>query len=427
MEITQLYLLLVLLWMGNSSLNAQEFTHSDRCYTKQSSNSKKFEAWLKSKRFSKNGNPDEIYKIPIVVHILHHGEPIGEGSNHSIARIEAQIQRINEDFRRKTGTLGHNLHPDGGDAKIEFVLAKSNPQGNATNGIVRINMNDIEVPPISLNNILWASKYSYWPPEDYLNIWSMPIPGLPDGTLLGEAKMPVSDLEGLPDEFHPDDADGVFIRAPYFGNQNPGMNLSFNLGRTLTHEIGHFLGLLHIWGGIDGLGNCEINDFCADTPPTDNFTSGCPSPNPTSCDDRPKMIENYMDYSHDACMNIFTKDQISRMRTVLENSPRRKSLLTSPGLEPPVTTGLPELDHKSINIYPNPVLDRIYIQLDTEQLLKQLDIIAYSLSGKVLFTRSFENHFEGDIELFVPKTKESVIILHLKSDQFSWSKKLIIK
>ena len=108
--------------------------------------------------------------------------------------------------------------------------------------------------------------------------------------------------------------DGVAVNAHHFGET--GKAGPYSLGRTLTHEIGHFLGLFHVWGPNDhDVDGCELDDFCEDTPPTRAMSSGCPT-NALACDGRPAMIQNYMDYSDDACMNIFTNDQIARMRTV---------------------------------------------------------------------------------------------------------------
>src|SRR5690606_5227749 len=95
----------------------------------------------------------------------------------------------------------------------------------------------------------------------------------------------------------------------------------YGLGRTLTHEVGHYLGLLHPWGD----GSCETNDYCDDTPPVSGPTNGCHA-TAIACDGRPAMTENYMDFIDDACMNVFTADHVRRMRYVLENSPNRISL-----------------------------------------------------------------------------------------------------
>lgn len=271
-------------------------------------------------------NPD-IYRIPVVVHVIHRGEPVGTGYNHSVARIAAQIRVLNEDYRRKAGTPGHNEHPDGGDARIEFVLARVAPDGSATDGIVRIDETTADNPIDPAYQFDFYAHYSYWPPDRYLNVWSIPLPGAED-VVLGLATGPETDLPGAerltPGE--PIQAEGVLVNAAHFGPSD--YPSEYNRGRTLTPEIGHYLGLLHTWAGYD----CESDDYCADTPPADFAIGGCPSTPPLGCDGTPVMIENYMNFSFDRCMNTFTNDQIARMRYVLENSPRRTSLVTSPGL-----------------------------------------------------------------------------------------------
>lgn len=261
----------------------------------------------------------EIYTIPIVVHVLHLGEPIGEGTNLSDEQIESQIRVINEDYRKKENTRGFNNHPDGADSHIEFVLAKKDPEGNATNGIVRINVLE-SGKPIQFHNFEYMASLSYWNPEHYLNVWTEPFHDDLIGLILGQATGPITDLQGsgLFLKGEPDSREGISINAAHFGESS--IPSDYNLGRTLTHEIGHYLGVLHPWGTRD----CATNDFCDDTPAVDKAVG-------STCGEA-AMSENYMNYTTDSAMNIFTNDQVARMRYVLENSPYRKTLLTSPGL-----------------------------------------------------------------------------------------------
>lgn len=273
---------------------------------------------------------EDIYKLPVVVHILHKGEPIGVGHNLSTERIERQIEILNEGYRRKEGTRGHNEHPDGNDAKIEFVLAGTDPDGNKTNGIVRINIDTVENKNSSNSTFDHYAYYSYWNPENYINIWTLPLDESFINGLLGLSTGPETDLPGnelLPDG-EPFQAAGILINSYHFGETS--INSKYNLGRTLTHEMGHYLGLLHLWGDRE----CATNDYCDDTPPVTQNIDNC-SPKPSGCDDKPVMVNNYMTWASDECVNLFTNDQIKRMHYVLENSTRRKSLLTSIGLKKP--------------------------------------------------------------------------------------------
>ncbi|MCX8112162.1 MAG: zinc metalloprotease [Bacteroidia bacterium] len=287
-----------------------------------------------------------VYRIPVVVHVIHNGEPLGTGTNIPDNNIHHQIQVLNEDFRRMPGTPGWNNHPDGADVQVEFVLAKRDPNGNPTTGIVRWNRNTQgwTAPPYSTAYMDGTIKpATQWDPSRYLNIW---VANLASG-LLGYAQFPdASGLLGLPGDEGMGpcnvaaNTDGVVMLSSAFGSAlkgSTGLSAPYHLGRTLTHEVGHWLGLRHIWGDNATPGDCTPDDFCDDTPPCSDPHYGCQA-NPTSCiPGVRRMIENYMDYSDDACMNLFTLDQALRMRVVLEYCPRRRTLITSPALVPPAT------------------------------------------------------------------------------------------
>ncbi|MEW2923291.1 M43 family zinc metalloprotease [Muricauda sp. ANG21] len=267
--------------------------------------------------------PDQVlFRLPIVVHVIHNGEAMGEGPNLSTDRIKRQIEILNEDFRRKKGTRGYNEHPDGGDAKIEFFLAKVDPNGKPTDGINRINASKIEVPELGYSLEHYA-QYAYWPPNRYINVWTTPLNNdfmcLALGLATGpETDLPGTDLLALPKSGEPD---GILINWNHFGESTIDCHARF--GRTLTHEMGHFLGLLHTWGGKD----CETNDYCDDTPAVDKQVFGR-SPF-MGCAGEMVMIENYMNWSDDEVMNTFTNDQIDRMHYVLSNHEGRKALSKS--------------------------------------------------------------------------------------------------
>ena len=272
----------------------------------------------------------DVYVLPVVVHVLHNGEEIGEGPNISFERIERQIEILNEDFRREEGSRGFNDHSNGGDARIEFVLAKQDPDGNPTNGITPTKMSFADLPDdVVKREVDQMGFFSYWNSEDYINIWTAPYGEDAANVILGSATGPDTDLPG-DDAFAkpiPGGPEGIVINWWHFGETD--LEGDRNLGRTLTHEMGHYLGLLHTWGK----GECDANDYCDDTPAVDAPVS---SPTPyIGCAGEEVMIANYMNWTSDHVMNVFTNDQISRMHHVLENSARRTSLLTSKGLVDP--------------------------------------------------------------------------------------------
>ena len=259
---------------------------------------------------------DGVITIPVVVHVVWNTA----AENISDAQIQSQIDILNEDFRR-LNTDASNTPADfqgiAADSEIEFCLATVDPNGASTNGITRT---QTSVTAFSTND---AVKFNSsggkdaWPASDYLNIWVCDI----SGGILGYAQFPGGSAA----------TDGVVNDYQYFGNIGTA-TAPFDLGRTCTHEIGHWLNLRHIWGD----GNCSVDDFVNDTPTADgpNYTGGaCTYPGPNSCNDGagdlPDMFQNYMDYSDDGCMNLFTLGQKARMRALFNTGGARESLLNS--------------------------------------------------------------------------------------------------
>lgn len=271
-------------------------------------------------------NTAEVLVIPVVVHVVHNGEGTGQGRNLSEAQVKSQLEVINEDFRRKRGSRGFNDDPRGADIEIEFCLAATNPQGQrmAEAGVDRVNGNRNNWTRSDIEGSLKPS--TIWDPNKYCNIWVLDFaPGQSGGgELLGYAQFPSgSSLPGI--DGGSGSTDGVVVTYKSFGSIDKGafpLQNTYNLGRTTTHELGHWLGLRHIWGDA----NCG-NDFVDDTPTQASESTGCMKGR-VSCGTS-NMVENYMDYSNDACFNIFTSGQKARMRAVMDLSPRRVSLKTS--------------------------------------------------------------------------------------------------
>jgi hypothetical protein len=333
--------------------------------------SKVFENWLETLK-SVQYDDSTVYQIPVVVHIIHNGEAVGQGTNLPDSRVFRQIEILNEDFRKIPGTRGFNNHPAGADTKIQFVLSQRDPDGNVSSGIVRVQGTQT-VWGIGDNNQL--KNLSVWPENQYLNIWVCDI----NGNEIGYAQMPLAcsvvPFNGANANVLPD---GVVIDYEVFGdNLLPNTRFpSYNRGRTATHEIGHFLGLIHIWGDAN---DCSGTDFCEDTPPQMGNSTRCQR-NRFSCGFT-NMVENYLDYSNDTCMNIFTNDQARRMRTVLANCPRRATLLTSPAAVAG-KMGRPA----SLWLYPNPAKELLTMQLPVQYLGKPLTVLITDTKGKMVYT-----------------------------------------
>lgn len=268
-----------------------------------------------------------IITIPVVVHVVHNTKDstIGGSKNANITfeQISSQIKVLNEDYRRKKGTSGYNTNAVGADVEIEFALAQIDPNCRPTSGITRHYDAAPSFDPFT-NNV---KRFDPWPANDYLNIWVCNVAN----NTLGVAQFPnFTGLQGI-DNVNGDDAtDGIIVKHTAFGSRTGTASNSksfYTYGRTATHEIGHWLGLIHTWGNS----SCGT-DFCADTPQAEdgNLGGDCRQVN-SFCNNISSiaMIENYLDYSPDICMNIFTQDQKTRMWQTMTTSPTRANILKS--------------------------------------------------------------------------------------------------
>jgi len=229
-----------------------------------------------------------LYRIPCVVHVI----TSGSQGNLSPACVESGIRILNEDFLALPGTNG----APGTDTQIEFFLAEVDPNGNPTNGITYTNNNSW----FNDNGSYWNTLA--WDPDRYLNIYT----NTASGALGYVSTFPQEGGAGS-------NSDRVVILYTTFGDC--ATEFPFNLGRTLTHEVGHYLGLFHTFQGGCG-GNCSTaGDLICDTNPESFPNYGCGSP--SSCGSL-DPVHNYMDYSDDSCMYEFTPDQARRMRCSLE-------------------------------------------------------------------------------------------------------------
>jgi hypothetical protein len=298
--------------------------------------SQEFENWLQplivkyKEQQALSSESGGIIYIPVVVHVIHNGDAYGASENITDEQVQSQMTVMTQDFRRMAGSPGFNNNAVGADTQIEFVLAKVDPNGNPTNGIDRVNLCQASWSTTDINTIVKPT--TIWDPTLYMNMWSVTFT---DATLLGYAQFPsASGLGGLNANGGSATTDGVVAGFSFFGSSalsTGNFQAPYDRGRTMTHEVGHFLGLLHTFQGGCGTGNTNFSgDYCSDTPGVGTPNYGCVA-NTDSCTSVPgnDMIENYMDYTDDLCMNIFTQVQRDRIAAVMTNSPRRASLRTS--------------------------------------------------------------------------------------------------
>ena len=342
----------------------------------------KIQKWLASNNQSKATDP--YITIPVVVHVLWN-DPI---ENISDAQIQSQIDILNEDFRKlNADTLDdlHTFYDFTADAGIEFCLASYDPDGNPTNGITRTFTDSISFIGVGNEKYSASGGIDNWDPESYLNIWVCNLDA--SGGTLGYATFP-SDLAANPDD------DGVVIRYQSFGSSGTA-EAPNDLGRTATHEVGHWLNLRHIWGD-DICGD----DLVDDTEPSENNNFQCPTfPHNanSSCGTGQdgEMYMNFMDYVDDDCMNMFTWGQSDRMEAAINTE--RMALFNSTGCD--LSNGLSEsLFGNSFNIFPNPSNGTISINLKNNKNEK-VSLSLYNITGSLIKEITNINSFPYDVSL----------------------------
>jgi len=258
--------------------------------------------------------------IPVVVHVVFKLP----AQNISDAQIASQMAVLNRDFRKTNGDIASIPQPFkalAADARIEFVLADKDPNGVATNGITRTQTASDTFSDDDKVKSSATGGANAWPRDKYLNLW---VCQLGNG-LLGYAQFPGGAAA----------TDGVVILHSGFGTVGTAA-APFNLGRSATHEIGHWLNLRHIWG--DDGGGCNGDDFITDTPNQADHNFGKPAFPHLSCNNGPNgdMFMNYMDYTDDDSMFMFSAGQVQRMQACLDGD--RASI----GTQKPT---LPAIDH----------------------------------------------------------------------------------
>jgi len=341
-------------------------------------------------------NQKGVIVIPVVVHVLWSLNT----QNISDAQIFSQIDVLNEDFRRLNADTTNTPSLFKGvaaDCEVEFCLAKQDPQGHYTTGITRTQTTKA-VFELGDNDAKFDSLggHDIWDRDKYLNIWV--VPAINDGSstgILGYSQFPGGAAA----------TDGVVIQYRNFGRVG---NLSsyYNKGRTVTHEVGHWFNLYHIWGD-DGNG-CWGTDYVNDTPNQADETYGCPTFPQQSCSNTSDMFSNYMDYSDDVCMNLFTQGQKARMWATLNGF--RSPLSTSPGC---ISVGI-DFNKKSFHIliYPNPSDGRVLI--DFNEIYNGKIVITNSL-GQEILEENIDN--KSKCNLAIPGAVNGIYFVAIFSDK----------
>lgn len=278
-----------------------------------------------------------VTTIPVVVHVLFQTAD----QNISDQQIASQIDVLNRDYRKRNPDVAGVPAPFQGvaaDAQIEFTLADTDPQGTATNGITRTQTNVAQFSQDNAMKFTAQGGHDAWDSTKYLNIWVCKL----GGGLLGYATFPGE----------PADTDGVVILNTAFGTTGTAA-APFNLGRTTTHEVGHWLNLHHIWGDKT---NCTGDDLVADTPTQQDHNFGTPAFPHVTCNNGPNgdMFMNYMDYVDDRAMFMFTAGQVARMQAALDGP---RATIGSPAFAAKIDFANQALQTTNARFQANPGMD----------------------------------------------------------------------
>lgn len=385
--------------------------------------------------FSRSNEP---LTIKVVVHIVWN-ETV-ENLHDSI--IQNQINVLNNDYNRlnaDTNNLRTVFHGEAGTANIHFELVE----------IVRVHTDQLFAVDLFGTNLLAEVKHTAdggsdaWDPESYLNLWIVKIQpleifGLPVGQILGFA-FPPAGLEHWPDGVAAPSLaeDGVVLDFRVVGKNNPntienpdgtGTLLTVH-GRSATHEVGHYLGLRHIWGdgGLLGPNDCQQSDGIDDTPYADSQSAfdcdksknSCSRIEPHYSQNMPDLIENYMDYAAEDCMNMFTKGQVELMRNVLQG-PRS-------GLIEPVSSVNDINPTSFVTISPNPAAHYVDIKFELIDAT-DLEIKISDINGRDMFTTTSKFYESGlqNLSIALDKFLPGIYFISFRSHNGIRVEKLVV-
>jgi len=317
---------------------------------------------------------------PVVIHVVIHVVYQTPEQNISHEKITSQLSVLNEDFNRKNADSINTLpefEAKAGNAQIYFVLASQDEDGNATLGITRT---PTQHGPFFNSDIHYTNKggKDAWLPSRFLNVW---VCDLPEGTF-GFGTPPGSESK----------EDGVVIDFSYFGGNDSG--ITSGKGRTATHEVGHWLGLKHLWGFTGG---CVDDDGIEDTPLQSGPSNKCDL-SKNSCGNL-NMVQNFMDLSPDDCMNLFTNGQVKEMRRVLFE-------FRVENFSDKVVTDLSEIEYQLVKLIKN---GRHEYLLSSTELIEGLKL--FDLAGRQIMINTFLDFGKKEVLLDLSDQRGAFIIL----------------
>ena len=362
-----------------------------------------------------SGNVNSVVTIPVVFHIMYQNA----AQNISQDRIVDQLATLNKDFGRTNSDTTNtplSFRSISANTNIRFCLAQRDPNGDTTNGIIRIPVTVSGFDPLSNDKLKYTAQggTDAWPRDQYLNIWVCNFSGS-SSQILGVSQLPGGTAA----------TDGCSVLYTTVGGTTyPGTEPGYHLGRTLTHEAGHWLGLYHVWG--DDGGGCSGTDYVADTPNQGGENYFCPTfPKTDNCSvSSPGVLfMNYLDYTDDDCMNMFTTGQSNRMNGFLNGS--RSPIKSSNGCMPPI--GIEELNRSlnNFSVFPNPASGVITVAfiLNTKS---DVVISVSDLQGQIIFSKELKDASSVHLPIDLVDAAPGMYHLSLKTMDAVANKKIIL-
>jgi|GEM_PF-572959 len=383
--------------------------------------------WIENQSINRVAQVETQYTIPVAVHIIWNSNKPTEVI--TVQQVRRQIKVLNDDYNRlnkDTSKTPSAFRPAAASFHITFCLAQTTPWGQPSDGVIykQTNVNSftnddaVKYPSLGGDTI--------WDPNKYLNIWVCNL----SGGLLGYSEFPTMPL---------DNTFGSVIFFEAIGDSGDLPLPAYNLGRTVTHEVGHLLNLHHPWGDDGGLcpGSGGTDDGCADTPPEGNnkndgfgdgggptfnaphfpYTDNCSTVSPGI------MFQNYMEYTNDSCMNLFTNDQYAIALATIHGP--LATLVTSNACTLPLNVTDP-IFNNSVNIYPNPSYTGMFSVAIGLTNIGHVNVEVYNVLGQTVDSWSSDNAQNTVYDLNLSSQPNGLYFARIYNNDFSVVKKIMI-
>lgn len=368
--------------------------------------------------------PQAVITMPIVFHVVYNGAAENVSDNciaQTLISLNKDFRKQNTDFTTKTPAV---FQPLGADCEVQFCMASKDPTGAATNGITRT--------ATTVNGFTTDNKVKYtaqgghdvWDRTKYVNLWICNL----SGTLLGYGQLPGGSAA----------TDGVVCHYKYLVATGGCGALPYEKGRTTVHELGHWFGLKHTFqGGCGGTSssNCTTGgDGVCDTPPVSVSSYGCPATQNTCTETSPfpppftsdqnDMTMNYMDYTDDACMVMFTTGQKAIITATMNGT--RASLKTSAAANCAAGNGVNELGLGNyVSIFPNPSTGNFSMNI-TLPHVTSADMVIYNALGEAVLEKKISIPAGNNVDVDMNNHPEGMYLIKMKISEGTITKKIVI-